>query len=100
MPILHSLSNPVHLLHSLSQAVQCSTLVSNPVHVLHLFSNPVHGSTLVSRLVSLCLEDAGGAVSSTSGVTMAVHSFGGIGGVPLVLWGVHSLGDSSVCYLG
>ena len=35
-------------------------------------------------LVSLYLEDAGGAVSSTSGVTMAVHFFLGIGGVPSV----------------
>ena len=50
-------------------------------------------------LVSLYLEDAGGTVSSTSGVTMAVHSSGELGELLLSLWSVHCLRYGSVCYL-
>ena len=51
-------------------------------------------------LVSLYLGDASGAVSSTSGVTGAVHSLGDGGSSFCHLGGVHSLGDGSFCYFG
>ena len=48
----------------------------------------------------LCLGDASGAMSSTSGVTGAVHSLGDGGSSFCHLGGVHSLGDGSFCYFG